>query len=169
MSTINIQFIKDEKAAFIQAVTTDIFKNIFQKYSTKITIDLKRLIFLYKGKELNENLRVEELNTNENPIQIVVKEIKNVIIQIIKDEKAAIIQTVTNDNFKNIIQKYATKVPIDLKKYCFYYKENKIDENLRVEDLNCNESPIQIIVKDINEVVSNTDSGDNSFLNYILT
>jgi hypothetical protein len=58
MSTINIQFIKDEKAAFIQAVTTDIFKNIFQKYSTKITIDLKRLIFLYKGKELNENLRV---------------------------------------------------------------------------------------------------------------
>lgn len=169
MSTINIQFIKDEKAANIQAVTTDIFKNIFQKYSTKITIDLKRLIFLYKGKELNENLRVEELNTNENPIQIVVKEIKNVIIQIIKDEKAAIIQTVTNDNFKNIIQKYATKVPIDLKKYCFYYKENKIDENLRVEDLNCNESPIQIIVKDINEVVSNTDSGDNSFLNYILT
>jgi surface protein len=163
MSTINIQFIKDEKAAFIQAVTTDTFKNIFQKYSTKITIDLKRLIFLYKGKELNENLRVEELNTNENPIQIVVKEIKNVIIQIIKDEKAAIIQTVTNDNFKNIIQKYATKVPIDLKKYCFYYKENKIDENLRVEDLNCNESPIQIIVKDINEVVSNTDSGDNSF------
>ena len=105
MSGINIQFIKDEQPAFIQAMKTDVFKNIFLKYATKITIDVKRLLFFYKGKELNENLRVEELNTNENPIQIIVKEIKNINIQIIKDEKVATIQTVTNDNFKNIIQK----------------------------------------------------------------
>ena len=162
MSAVNIQFIKEEQAAFIQAINTDVFKNIFLKYATKITIDLQRLLFFYKGKELNENLRVEELNTNENPIQIIVKEIKNINIQIIKDEKVTIIQTVTNDNFKNIIQKYATKVTIDLSKFCFCYKNNRIDENLRVEDLNTNENPIQIVVRDINEVTTSTDSGDNS-------
>ena len=162
MSTINIQFIKDETPAFIQTLSNEYFKNIFLKYSTKVSIDLKNLLFFYKGNELNENLRVEELNSNENPLQIIVKEIKNINIQFVKDGKPAIIQTLSNEYFKNIFQKYCAKTSIDLKKFCFIYKGNKLDENLRVEDLNSKEDLIQIIVEEIKEgVVDSTDSGDN--------
>ena len=75
--SINIQFIYGEKLAIIQTVKNEYFKNIFQKYSLKTSIDLKKFHFLHKGNELNENLRVEDLNSNENPLQIIVQEIKD--------------------------------------------------------------------------------------------
>ena len=159
MSNINIKFFKDESFLDIQTLTNEYFKNIFQKYSFKMGIDLKNLLFFYNGKELNENLKVEELNNNS--IEIIVKEIKNIIIEFIKDEQVCQVQSKTNDYFKNIFEKYANKVSIDPKEFCFLYNNNKLDGNLRVEDLGSQESSLQIIVKGINEVVDTTDSGDN--------
>ena len=52
-------------------------KDIFKKYENKINKDIKHLIFLYNGNLINENLKLEQINKENNEIIILVEELNN--------------------------------------------------------------------------------------------
>ena len=53
----------------IQCKVMEQFKDIFKKFSIKMDIDLNKLVFLYGGRKLNENLTFENQAINEDGIK----------------------------------------------------------------------------------------------------
>ena len=64
----------------IQCKYEEKMNDIFKRYAVKSELDVQSLCFLYGGKQLNENLTLEEVtNSNNDPIKILVIEISEPI------------------------------------------------------------------------------------------
>ena len=67
-----VEFIYKEQPIFIACNLNEKMNDIFNKFITKANIDKNSIYFLYKGKKIDENLKLEELKGNQIDIKILV-------------------------------------------------------------------------------------------------
>jgi len=78
---INLNFIYNEKAINIQCKREEYMKDIFKRYLKKINKDINDVFFIFNGNEINEELKLEEINNKNNEIKILVNDINDTIIE----------------------------------------------------------------------------------------
>ena len=76
MEKVSLCFIYKENEEIIQCDKGEYLKDIFQKYSNKINKELKNINFTENEQLMNENLKLEELNI-ENEIKIMVNDLSD--------------------------------------------------------------------------------------------
>ena len=59
---IEVKFTYKDSIISLQCIKSDIMKNIFEKYITKTGLDITKLVFLYGGKKISNELSLNELN-----------------------------------------------------------------------------------------------------------
>jgi len=67
-----IEFIYNGQSLIMQSNLEDNLNDICQLFANKIKKDLKLMIFLYKGNQLNINIKIKELKSNSEKIKILV-------------------------------------------------------------------------------------------------
>ena len=72
MTEAKVTFIYDCNNMIIQCKKEERMKDICQRYSTKLGINLNLLVFQYGGKQINTQLTFNEISPNENDIKIIV-------------------------------------------------------------------------------------------------
>ena len=72
MTEAKVTFIYDCNNMIIQCKKEERMKDICQRYSTKLGINLNLLVFLYGGQQINTQLTFNEISPNENDIKIIV-------------------------------------------------------------------------------------------------
>jgi surface protein len=72
MAEAKVTFIYDCNNMIIQCKKEERMKDICQRYSTKLGINLNLLVFLYGGQQINTQLTFNEISPNENDIKIIV-------------------------------------------------------------------------------------------------
>ena len=77
MEEISLKMLYKNQEVMIQCKRDEYMKDIFKKYENKINKDIKHLIFLYNGNLINENLKLEQINKENNEIIILVEELNN--------------------------------------------------------------------------------------------
>ena len=85
-----IEFIFYGKKVIIQSQKMELMKNIFQKYCNKIGKDIKNFGFLYNGKVINEELKLGEINNNDQMVIIVFEKDIDDDIKLLKQSKEII-------------------------------------------------------------------------------
>ena len=83
MSKANVIFTLEGNALPVQCTTEDKIKDICQRYSTKVEANLKSLLFLYGGSQLNFELKFKE---QANSCDKVTNEMKVLVYKTITDE-----------------------------------------------------------------------------------
>lgn len=133
----------------IQCKVTEQFKDIFKKFSIKMNIDLNKLVFLYGGKKLNENLTFENQAINEdgikNKMKILVCEIdkynnnelwENIDVNKLKKELKTILCKYLDDRvyLENKIDNWKEAILKETEKLFLIYKEYKIFIHLSINE-----------------------------------
>ena len=133
----------------IQCKVTEQFKDIFKKFSSKINIDLNKLVFLYGGSKLNENLTFENQAINEdvvnNKMKIIVCEIdkcnnneylENIDINKLKKELKIILCKYLDDRvyLENKVDNWKEAILKESEKIFLIYKEYKIFMHLSINE-----------------------------------
>ena len=72
MTEAKVTFIYDCNNMIIQCKKEERMKDICQRYSTKLGINLNLLVFLYGGQQINTQLTFNEISPKENDIKIIV-------------------------------------------------------------------------------------------------
>ena len=72
MLNVNLKFIYNDIEIKIQANKDEIMKEIFKRYISELNKDIYNIYFLYNGKEINEDLKLEQINNKDNDIEILV-------------------------------------------------------------------------------------------------
>jgi len=63
---MNIVFIFDKEQTVIECLYEDYIDEIFNKFIKKINIKKNELIFLYKGKKINQNIQINKYINKED-------------------------------------------------------------------------------------------------------
>ena len=74
---IILNFIFNGEKLKMQCKKDDYMKDIFKKYSLKIGKDIKDIYFLFNGGQINEELKLKEINGIDNNNAILVDEIRD--------------------------------------------------------------------------------------------
>ena len=107
MSEIILVFDYNQNIIKIQCKRNEYMKDIFGRYLIKINKSINDVFFLYNGKQIAEELKLEEINKEENEIKILVTDIldkNNKNEEILKQSKDIICPDCKNIcliNFKN--------------------------------------------------------------------
>ena len=133
----------------IQCKITEQFKDIFNKFSSKMNIDLNKLVFLYGGSKLNENLTFENQSINKdiinNTTKITVCEIdkynnneywENIDINKQKKELKIILCKYLDDRvyLGNKVDNWKEAILKESEKIFLIYKEYKIFMHLSISE-----------------------------------
>ena len=76
MEEININFIYNSQEILIQCKRKEFIKDILKKFCLKIEKSIDDIYFLYNGEQVNEELKLDEINNDENQIKILVFDIE---------------------------------------------------------------------------------------------
>ena len=77
MNEANLDFIYQGNTIRIQGKRNEYMKDIIKRYTIKIDKDIKDVYFMSNGNKINEELKLEEINNNENEIKILVNDIND--------------------------------------------------------------------------------------------
>ena len=145
MEQVNVTFISEGNSMIIQCKTEEKMKDICQNYSNLMGINMNLLEFLYKGKELDFELTLNEINKNDKDIKILVnkneevglinqKSFENILIQ--KEKLDEIIKN--NENIKETIN--GIKIMVD-----------NVIKNSEINEMNMQLKNINILLNNVSE------------------
>ena len=66
MEEININFIYNSQEILIQCKRKEFIKDILKKFCLKIEKSIDDIYFLYNGEQVNEELKLDEINNDKN-------------------------------------------------------------------------------------------------------
>ena len=69
--SINVKFDNEGEIIIIQANRDDLMKTIIDKFYIKANINIKNYLFLYGGLNINQNLKLSDINNTESEINII--------------------------------------------------------------------------------------------------
>ena len=84
MNECFLDFIYKGNSMIIQCKRNEYTKDIFKRYLIKINKNINDVFFLCNGNEINQELKLEEINNKDNEIKILVNNINDSIIDSIK-------------------------------------------------------------------------------------
>lgn len=137
---IIIKSISGQNTGFYPSKTSS-FKFLFDKYCEKLKLDRKKYYFLYHGAQIPESMSPSQFHMKNGDIIYA-----HSIDEKESDETIDIYISFNNEhNYKYTVQKgrslkllttsFCSEQNIDHDKYLFYYKNEKIDENLTFYEL----------------------------------
>ena len=84
---INLNFIYKTDTIKIQCTRNEYMKDIFGRFLIKSQLDLKNIFYLYNGTIINPELKLEQINNNENELSILVQTLDEDTINIAQKMK----------------------------------------------------------------------------------
>ena len=112
--------------------------------------DYNEIIDEYINKKLDTmRIQINIINKNKSPSTNSNEEISEIIINFIYYQNIVKIQCKRNEYMKDIFKRYLIKIQKDINNIFFLYNGDKINEELKLEEINNKDTEIEILVNDI--------------------